>query len=1492
MKRLALFFVVLMCGGILSAQTPLNDDCSGLIDLGPAPVCPSDTFSNSNATASNIGFDNVPSCFNGIPANDVWFSFICPDTLFDFRITLTGVTAGSIINPEIAIYRGDCTVDGLAELLCASADLNENSLFLDVTGLTPGVTYYLRINSYSPTGTPTTGNFNLCVNPVPPSSNVDDGGSTLCSGTLYDTGGPDGDYGPNEDHTFVICPNDLVSTGGCITFTLNYYNIEPGQGFGLPTDLLTFYDGPNVASPVITQIAGGGFGDPPPAAGGGVCFTVQATSGCLTVQFQSDATTQFEGWEANWSCSDGPCILPDALTVDTLIPNSAIVAAVSTPATTVTVTDINCPNQAYGVFSFPTDNNELGLDKGLILTSGQAAIAIGPNLLTGAGVQNAPFQFDTPPDQGDADLDYLSVQQGNGQPTYDACIVELDVFVATNELVFEYVFGSEEYPEYVNSNFNDIFAFLVSGPGIVGDPGLSNSAKNIAVLPDGNTLVQINSVNNLSNWQYYRNNEISQTLEYDGLTSDFLGVKKSLTARTEVIPCNTYHLKLAVADRGDESFDSGVFVSEIAGGTPDLKVQFASGIDYFIEDCSGTADQLIISLSDPLSDSTSFNVTVGGTATLGTDYLLNIPGVITFLPGQTQISFPISPIADNIMEGSETITISLSNNFGCGTVIYKTITIDLRDNVLVDVNGGDTLFVCAGGTLQLQATGAVDYFWSPPGAVSNPLIGDPTITPTQDIQLMVTGTVGTCVGMDTVWVKIISPTLDAVIVTEDSICLGASTQLQALNNTNNQGIVWTPANSLNTNQGANVTASPTQTTTYKATLSIAGCMLTDTVRVFVDTLFLPVLNFSDTTTCQNYPVQLAAPLVSSSHYEWSPASSLDNPNIASPLATPDISTVYTLTVSSANGICTQTASTTVNIIAADVDILGDSYREICLGDTVFLNANATPAGATINWSPSFALNTSVGNSVFSVPDESVTITARYVINNCVVFDSVFVRVDSLPLSVLRLEPVKDIYCPGDTVYILSPTYEPASFPAIEHAWEPFGGQLTPLDNWNLVITASITHTFIRNTSNRGCSLIDSIEVPVGIPPTLTLTALPPQVCPGTPSQITLTVDPPGTAVMWMPDPTLSCTDCLNPVATPGVTTQYSVSTPEADCPSGASITVEVLPEPALELPVNPVVCTGDVVPLNAAPLQPGVTYAWTSNPPGFISGIAQPVITPTQNVTVTVNASGPNFCERTETVQITVLSANLDAGPDMVICSGKPVQVQASVSGFQGGTITWSPGNQAGSNPIFSPNSTTNYVGTYTYGPDCVAEDDVLIEVKPGVNLGPIQVVPADKSICYGAPVTLELNVSPTDAALSWYLNNELLSGLNADSITLIPSSLDTSLLFAVVGINSEGCADTATVRITQETCFEMPNAFTPNGDGVNETYGPVFFGGEAEILEFLIFNRWGQKVFEATRSQTRWDGKTDGKEAPSDVYVFYIKIRYLNGFEEAPMKGEVTLLR
>ena len=1467
MKKLLLLWAVLAVAAPTTAQHLSYDDfaCDSLINLGVAPTCPTDVFTNIGATNSNIGFDNNPSCFNGgIATRDVWFSFVCADTLLDYRITVTGTGPNPIENPQFAVYRGNCAFDGFAELLCDTASVGENSLFLDLQGLTPGLTYFIRVSDYSQTAAPNWGDFTICVDKIPPIVTIDQGGSSLCSGTLYDTGGPDGDYSPNDDFTFVICPSQ---PSACVTFTLDYYNIENGG-----SDVLNFYAGSTATGPTIGQVSGSNGTD----NWGGVCYTVQAPGGCLTVQFQADNTVEFEGWQGHWQCSTDPCLVNDNITLNPDINQDSIQAFVETPFTTVNVTAIKCPEGGYATFSYPSENNALQMSKGLLLTSGLAAEAIGPssnfagNLLGGAG---------------DPDLDALSQQSGNFEASMDACVVEVDVFAASDELSFEYVFASEEYPEFVNFQYNDIFAFLISGPGIVGDSVLGG-AKNLATLPGTNTPVEINSVNFEENWPYYRDYSLGQELVYDGLTSDSLGVKKSLTARSKVTPCNTYHLKFAIADRADQTFDSGVFISKIQGGGPALTINFSSGIDYFIESCTGGQDVLVIKLAEPKPVATSYSINIGGTATLGVDYLLDIPGVITFQPGQTQLSFPITPIGDNVNEGSETIVIQISSNFGCGTVTFSTLTVNLNDNVKVEVLGGDTLLVCAGGTLQLKASGAQAYFWSPPGAVSSPFIANPTITPTQNIWLELTGTVGTCVDKDSAFVLIIDPQIDATVVGSPNICLGGSVALQSVNNVDNAGLLWSPAEGLSDKFHPNPVASPTETTTYQVKVTIAGCTVTDEVTITVDTLFFPTL-IADTTVCQNYPVQLADTLTTTTQYLWTPATGLSDPTSSGPVALPDETTTYILSATSPTGTCTKTDTVTVTVVPANVDITGEEYREICLGDTVRLDAQIQPAG-TINWSPAFYVSSPTGASVTSVPDESLTILATATLNGCLVRDSVRIRVDSLPDSAIFLDPEKPIYCPGDTVYLLSKIYEPADFPNIMPEWIAGGDEITPLDLWNLVITATKTKVFVRKIENRGCSTLDSITVNVGVIPTIMITATPPEVCPGQSSQLMATVEP-SQKLEWAMNASLSCTDCANPVATPLTTTTYQVMTPDADCPGGESITVEVLATPTLILPDNPTICPGSSILLNSGPVEPGTTYTWTSVPAGFTASAANPTVTPAVTTTYKIVAQGPQ-CSSTNEVVVTVANATLEAGADQRICLGQTATLAAVTTGTAGNVI-WQPGGQAGNSISVTPNQAglITYIARLLYGPGCLLADSLQLTVAPAVTLSNLTgTPPAADSLCLGTPITLEVTSAPAGASLTWTQNGEPIANATGDSIQVISSSETVEFqVTATLG----NCIVSDSLVYTFMRCFDMPNAFTPNGDAINSTFGPLFFGGNAQVVSFQIYNRWGQKVFESSGDRINWDGRTDDKEAPSDVYAYVIQVRYAGGEVEL-REGEVTLLR
>ncbi len=199
---------------------------------------------------------------------------------------------------------------------------------------------------------------------------------------------------------------------------------------------------------------------------------------------------------------------------------------------TISNLTMNCPPTAMGHFS---GASEIPIAQGLVLTTGTAnAVAAPVSSFASGGAMGA----------GDMDLDN---ELGGLSPSYDACVLEFDCVPIGDTLLFNFAFGSEEYPEFVGSSFNDIFAIYLSGPGF-------QPQQNVAALPDA-TPVAINNVNAGLNATWFVDNETQngQFVAYDGFTTN-------LTAFAVVVPGESYHFKTAIADVADAVFDSGVLL--------------------------------------------------------------------------------------------------------------------------------------------------------------------------------------------------------------------------------------------------------------------------------------------------------------------------------------------------------------------------------------------------------------------------------------------------------------------------------------------------------------------------------------------------------------------------------------------------------------------------------------------------------------------------------------------------------------------------------------------------------------------------------------------------------------------------------------------------------------------------------------------------------------------------------------------------------------------
>ena len=167
------------------------------------------------------------------------------------------------------------------------------------------------------------------------------------------------------------------------------------------------------------------------------------------------------------------------------------------------------------------------------------------------------------------------------------------------------------------------------------------------------------------------------------------------------------------------------------------------------------------------------------------------------------------------------------------------------------------------------------------------------------------------------------------------------------------------------------------------------------------------------------------------------------------------------------------------------------------------------------------------------------------------------------------------------------------------------------------------------------------------------------------------------------------------------------------------------------------------------------------------------------------------------------------------------------------------------------------------------------------------------EGVCEGAPVKLKVAVLPAGTPLVWSENGTPLPGLTTDSVVVKPLGDGVKAKYTVTGTSAAGCSASVSIEYDVRRCFAVPNAFTPNGDMVNGTFGIVQYGSEGVVVVefFAIYNRWGQKVFEASSKDQRWDGRFEDKDAPAEVYAYVMRLRFPNG-DVVERKGDVTLLR
>jgi gliding motility-associated-like protein len=817
-----------------------------------------------------------------------------------------------------------------------------------------------------------------------------------------------------------------------------------------------------------------------------------------------------------------------------------------------------CPSNANGIFSVITSN--LGLDSGIVLTSGQAATVggtqgvNGPNTGAGPGVGNgAP---------GDADLNTVL-----GITTFDRCVLEFDFIPTGDTIQFNYVFGSTEYLGFSCTSFNDVFGFFVSGPGIVG-------SKNIAVIPGTNIPICVNSTTGVTTGpmctamgpgspfsMYYINNMGGATITYGGFTQVF-------TAKTEVIPCTTYHLKLAIADGSDSALDSGIFIeagsltSNAISITPVGGGGLSSPVPYCVRGC--LPGQFLFSRATPDATPLTIKYSIAGTATNGVDYSF-IPDSVIIPAFQTTATRNIFGLPTATPTGPLSVKLYIYSPYACASpTVLDSAELLIFDSIQVSIPTNDTA-ICKYETVQLEAVGdpLLSFTWTPAAGLNDPNIANPTATPLTTTTYTVAATLpgsGCPAAHDHVTVSIMEePTVDAG--PDRTICLGTPVQFNVTVDPPGQPYVyqWSPGTYLSNSTIANPTANALADITYYIEVSpgAIGCTGYDTVSIRVLPDDIQLIN-RDTAVCDGASVHIAAFGDPAFDYRWSPGIWTSDSTIIDPVITPDTSVLFTLTASYPG--CPDIVKNLFIDVQPNPFVYIGPDRDKCQWDTIQFFPSVVPNTYpyyTYTWTPATGVSDPTSlNIVFSGQTNVLPLTLTVTTPaGCTGDDEVDITVH--PGNFGSLTPLDISICPRDSVYYVADG-------GVTYEWTPAYYLTDPTSPLAVASPPTDMQYTLYITDQYGC--LDTFETFINVHPDAVMNfGEDVTIYPGESVQL----EPYGNCLYfsWFPPLGLSATNIANPIASPEVNTRYFVTgVTENGCIATDSIDVYVSLESILDVP--------------------------------------------------------------------------------------------------------------------------------------------------------------------------------------------------------------------------------------------------------------------------------------------------------------------------------------
>ncbi|HTM66416.1 MAG TPA: T9SS type B sorting domain-containing protein [Flavipsychrobacter sp.] len=581
---------------------------------------------------------------------------------------------------------------------------------------------------------------------------------------------------------------------------------------------------------------------------------------------------------------------------------------------------------------------------------------------------------------------------------------------------------------------------------------------------------------------------------------------------------------------------------------------------------------------------------------------------------------------------------------------------------------------------------------------------------------------------------------------------------------------------------------------------------------------------------------------------------------------------YTVLVTDNNG-CSTTSNVTITQPAQLIASI-PVYSNITCAGMNNGSVSAVASGGTTPYSYFWnTAQTTVSLNNLSSGTYILNITDN---NGCTAIDSVALTEPLLLTTVSgNIIPVK---CHGDATGSASVIVNGGTTP-YNYSWNTAPSQntatATNLNAGNYIVTV---------TDSNGCTKTDSVSVTE--PDAITVATSATKTCAGSSTASALVNVDGGIApysLSWNTSPVQTSTTINNLT-----TGSYTVTVADANgCTQSATATVSSYPSPVVDAGPDQKVCAGADLQLQASGAN---SYSWSPATWLSCSSCESPVTHPDSDITYTIIGTDANSCMDTAVVHITVIDhVPTSIGENKEICEGDSVRLTAT----GGIAYSWTPPygltNAHVSNPLVSPSGTTHYQVVITEN-ECFKDtltQTVTVHPLPVIKLGP------DKTVIAGTEMTI-----PTETANATSIAWTPPTGLSCTDCTNPLATLNKTITYTATAYNDVGCKATDEVTYTvicDNSVLFMPNTFTPNGDGLNDTYYPVG-RGISTIKRFAIYNRWGQKLYEvlnipASEGKYGWDGTFQGEQLRPDVFVYVVDAICTTG-DPISIKGDVSLVR